>query len=101
MSTHHEEVAVAQPHKHPNYLGVFITLAVLTAVLTTIELMSQAGVINWPRPTLNTLYLSISVAQAVLVAMHYMHLKADSSLHTILFGVPVLFAVVFFVILLI
>ena len=73
----------------------------LTAVLTTIELLHQNGVIVWPRATLVTMYLSISVVKAVLVAMFYMHMKTDSFLYTILFGMPVLFAVLFFTMLLI
>ena len=57
MSTH-DELEIEE-HHHPNYLGVFIALAILTAVITAIELMSQAGVINWPRPVLNASYLTI------------------------------------------
>ena len=93
MSNHDE--SVAKPHKHPNYLFVFIVLAVLTAILTGVELMHQSGVINWLRPTLNIFFLSISVIKAILVAMFYMHLKTESFLYAVLFGVPVWFAVVF------
>jgi hypothetical protein len=42
----------------------------------------------------------MSITKAVLVALFYMHLKFDSILYTVLFGMPVLFAVVFFTLLL-
>jgi caa(3)-type oxidase subunit IV len=100
MSTPHD-VKSAKPHKHPNYFGVFIALAALTATITAIELMAQNGIITWPRPVLNSAFLTMSIIKAVLVAMYYMHLKVDSLIYTVLFGLPVLFAVVFFTLLLI
>jgi len=96
----HEETAVHE-HKHPNYLAVFIALAIITAIITAVELMAQNGLINWPRSMLNTAYLVMSITKAVLVALFYMHLKVDSFLYSVLFGLPVLFAIVFFTLLLI
>jgi cytochrome c oxidase subunit 4 len=78
-------------HKHPNYLAVFIVLAVITAIITLVELFAPNPVI--PRAVLNVFYITMSVTKAVLVAMFYMHLKFDSRVYTALFGVPVLFAV--------
>lgn len=101
MSSEYHEDAAEKEHKHPNYFGVFIALAVITAIITVIEMMSQSGMINLPRASLVTIYLIFSVTKAVLVAMYYMHLKQDSFLYTVLFGVPVLFAIVFFALLLI
>jgi len=97
----HEEVTQEEEHHSPNYLGVFIALAVITAVITALELMAQNGMITWPRPTLNALYLAFSITKALLVALWYMHLKFDSLLYSVLFGMPVLFAIVFFALLLI
>ena len=101
MSAHDQTAAIEKPHKHPNYFAVFISLAVLTAILTAIEMSSQSGFIDWPRATLNSIYLLVAVAKAVLVAMFYMHLKYDSFLYTVLFGVPVVFAIVFFILILV
>jgi caa(3)-type oxidase subunit IV len=101
MSHHHETTRHNQEHKHPNYFGVFIVLAAITALITAIELMAQNGVINLPRVTLNTIYLSFSITKAVLVALWYMHLKFDHYIYSVLFGVPVIFAIVFFTLLLI
>lgn len=100
MTVHHDNKTDKKAHKHPNYLGVFLALAMLTAIITATELMAEAGVITWPRPVLNSAYLAMSITKAVLVALFYMHLKFDSFLYTVLFGMPVLFAVVFFTLLL-
>lgn len=88
-------------HVHPNYWGVFIALAVLTAMITAIELTSRAGYIDVPRMVLNMTYLSMSVAKALLVVLFYMHLKYDSRLYAVLFGVPCIFGVIFFTLVLI
>lgn len=100
MSEYHED-AVEKEHKHPNYFAVFLVLAAITALITAIEMMSQSGIINLPRASLVTIFLLFSITKALLVAMFYMHLKYDSFLYTVLFGLPVLFAVVFFTLLLI
>jgi cytochrome c oxidase subunit 4 len=91
------EKAVAQPHEQPNYLAVFIALAVITAIITTVELMS--GSLGIPRVFLNSFYVAMAVAKATLVAMYYMHLKQDSRLYTALFVTPALFALVFIIML--
>ena len=88
-------------HVHPNYWGVFIALAVLTAMITAIELTSRAGYIDVPRSVLNMTYLSISVAKAILVVLFYMHLKYDSRLYAVLFGMPCIFGIVFLVLVLV
>lgn len=88
-------------HVHPNYWGIFFALAVLTALITGIEMASQSGLINLPRTVLNVTYLSISLAKALLVVMFYMHLKYDSRLYAVLFGVPCIFGAVFFTLLLV
>ncbi|RME74743.1 MAG: hypothetical protein D6784_09335 [Chloroflexi bacterium] len=80
-------------HKHPNYLAVFIVLAIITAIITGVELMSKSLPI--PVEYLNVFYIAMSVTKATLVAMFYMHLKQDSRVYTVLFGIPVLFAVFF------
>lgn len=91
------EKAETQTHRSPNYLVVFVVLAVITAIITTVELVSHTWGI--PRGYLNAFYVSMSVTKAALVAMYYMHLKHDSRLYTVLFGTPVLFALVFVIIL--
>lgn len=93
------QVKVAEKARpHPNYLLVFIVLAVITAMITGVELLANQIV---PRPLLNIFFITMSVIKATLVAMFYMHLKHDSRLYTVLFGLPVLFAVFLLVMLLI
>lgn len=92
--TDHE---LEKTHQSPNYLAVFIALAVITAIITTVELAS--GWLGLPRVVLSTFYVTLAVVKATLVAMFYMHLKMDSRIYTVLFGVPVLFALVFIIIL--
>lgn len=99
--TTHEASIEEKTHHSPNYLGVFIALAAITALITALELMAQNGIINWSRTTLHAVYLSFSITKAVLVALWYMHLKFDSLLYAVLFGTPVLFAIVFFTLLLV
>jgi cytochrome c oxidase subunit 4 len=104
MSTeaiHDIEAHGEEEHHHPNYLLVFVALAILTAAITGIELLAQAGTINLPRSLLNTVFLAMSVIKALLVVLFYMHLKYDSKVYSLLFGLPVLFAVVFVALLLI
>jgi cytochrome c oxidase subunit 4 len=99
MDAHSE--AGSTEHKQPNYFGVFIVLAVLTGMITTVELLVRADVIGWPRPVINSFYLSMSLVKALLVVLYYMHLKYDSRLYAVMFGLPCIFAVVFFTLLLI
>lgn len=80
-------------HKHPNYLAVFIALAVITALITLVEMFAPNPVI--PKVYLNTFYVVMSVLKATLVAMFYMHLKIDSRIYTALFLIPAMFALVF------
>jgi cytochrome c oxidase subunit 4 len=87
----------AQTHDQPNYLAVFVALAVITAIITAVELSS--GYLGLPRPILNAFYVAMAVAKATLVAMYYMHLKHDSRLYTALFVTPAMFAIVFVVML--
>ena len=92
------EIAVgSQPHNPPNYLAVFIVLAVITAIITTVELLSSS--LGIPRGILSAFYVAMAVAKATLVAMYYMHLKQDSRLYTALFVTPAMFAVVFIIML--
>lgn len=90
-----------EPHHKPNYWAVFIALAVFTAVMTLTELFrapidealtSVLGLTN-PDFFIHTSFIVISLIKATLVAMYYMHLKFDSFIYTLLFLLPVMFAV--------
>jgi cytochrome c oxidase subunit 4 len=58
-------------HTHPNYMGIFWVLLVLTIVevgLTFLEL---------PKMLLGSLLVILAVWKAALVAMYFMHLKFE------------------------
>ncbi len=61
---------------HPNYVGVFIILAVLTA--------AEIGVTYTPLPRAPIL-IPMAILKAALVVMYYMHLRFDRRIFTTLF----------------
>ncbi|MCC7162655.1 MAG: cytochrome C oxidase subunit IV family protein [Anaerolineae bacterium] len=74
----------------PNYVGVFVALAILTAIEISITLIfpseEGAGATIGRVPLL----LFLTVAKALLVILYYMHLKFDSRLYSYFFGAGVL-----------
>ena len=80
-----------KPHKHPNYLGVFLALAAITAIITVTELYIDYFPV--PKEFIRASFVVMSLIKATLVAMYYMHLKYDSLIYTALFLMPVLFAI--------
>ena len=70
-------------HKNPNYLAVFIALAVLTA--------AELGVTYLPVERIYFL-IPLALAKAVLVILYFMHLKFDQKIFGIVFLMGVLMA---------
>ncbi len=64
--------------RRPNYLFVFMTLAVFTLFETLASYM-QEPVIKIP------ILIILSVVKAVLVLLYFMHLKSDSKVFSYLF----------------
>jgi cytochrome c oxidase subunit 4 len=64
--------------KRPNYLFVFIALAVFTLIETLVSYIQQTAI---KFPTLITL----SIVKAVLVLLYFMHLKFDAKVFSYLF----------------
>jgi cytochrome c oxidase subunit IV len=64
--------------KRPNYLFIFIALAVLTLVETLVSYVQQTAI---KVPTL----VVLSVVKALLVLLYFMHLKFDSKIFSYLF----------------
>jgi cytochrome c oxidase subunit 4 len=85
-----EEVKHA-PHAHPNYLGVFLALALLTGV--------ELGVafLPWPKMVLILLLLGLAVWKALLVALYFMHLRFEPNRVRILAIAPLPLAVILIV----
>ncbi len=81
--------------KHPNYVVVFIALAILTAAEVTVTQI----------PTIPhaPILIPLSILKAALVALFYMHLRSDRRIFSILFvmGVAVGIAMLISLVLLI
>jgi cytochrome c oxidase subunit 4 len=69
-------------HAHPNYIGIFVALAVLTAV--------ELGVAFLPfsKTVLILLLLGLAFWKALLVALYYMHLRFEPNRLRILAVAP-------------
>ena len=78
----------AQTARKPNYMLVFLILAVLTAVEVTVAFTSLAQ-------SARILFLvGLALAKATLVAMYYMHLRFEGPLLRIIAVVPLFFAII-------
>ena len=73
---------------HPNYMGVFLGLAVLTAV--------ELGVafLPWAKTTLIILLLMLALWKALMVALYFMHLRYETRRLRILAIAPLPLAVI-------
>lgn len=67
-----------ETEKRPNYLFVFIALAVFTFIETLVSYVQQEAI---KLPTL----MALSVVKVILVLLYFMHLKYDSKLFRYLF----------------
>lgn len=76
--------------KHPNYIGIWAVLAILTIAEVLIALMSHI-----PKNLLIIALVLLAVWKAVLVAMYYMHLKFERLRLIILAAAPLPLAFIF------
>ncbi len=75
----------AKHQHHPNYLLVFASLAILTAIevaITYVPQIPQAPVL-----------LTLSLLKALLVILYFMHLRFDSRWFAFIFFVPFLLVI--------
>ncbi len=80
--------------KHPNYLGVFIILGILTAI-------EVAAAVNIAESIRIPILLFLAACKAALVALYYMHLRFDSRLFAFFFAAAIfLLAIPFSIVLL-
>ena len=76
-------------HSRPNYIGIFIGLAVLTALELTVAFLP------WQKRTLILLLIGLAVWKALLVALYFMHLRFEHGRLRILAIAPLPFTVIF------
>ncbi len=62
----------SQSGKHPNYILIWVVLAVLTVLEVLVAMMSGLN-----RNVLVLVLLAMAIWKAVLVAMYFMHLKFE------------------------
>ena len=75
-------------HAHPNYIGIFVFLGVLTAVELGIAFLP------WPKTVLILLLVFLAIWKAVLVALYYMHLRYEPTRLRLLAIAPLPLAVI-------
>jgi cytochrome c oxidase subunit IV len=63
---------MADEHKHPNYMAIFWTLAILTVVEIAVVFLPFGKMIN------GTMLTALAISKAALVAMYFMHLKFET-----------------------
>lgn len=82
----HSPTVAHEAHAQPNYVAVYIALAVLTVM--------ELGVALLPIPKAGQVLvlLTFAFSKLALVVMYYMHLKFDTRVYAIIFAVPVFFA---------
>lgn len=76
-------------HKHPNYIAIWIYLAVLTAIEVGV-VMTHILARNWLIITL----LLLAAWKALLVALYFMHLKFEPKRLVIMVLAPLPLAVI-------
>ena len=76
-------------HEHPNYIAIWIYLAVLTAIEVGV-VMTHIFARNWLIVTL----LILAVWKALLVALYFMHLKFEPKRLIIMILAPLPLAVI-------
>lgn len=75
-------------HAHPNYIGVFIGLAVLTGLELTVAFLP------WSKTTIIVILIFLAVWKALMVALYFMHLRFESNRLRILAIAPLPLAVI-------
>ena len=74
----------AVEHEEPNYIAIFIYLAILTAV----ELVVYA--VGLPQVAKVGLLVALAFAKAVLVAMYFMHLAIERKVLAVIAIIPII-----------
>ena len=76
-------------HAHPNYIGIFIALAVLTFLELGVAFVSHFG-----KTFVIVVLVFMAIWKALLVALYFMHLKFETNRLRILAIAPLPLAVI-------
>ncbi len=61
-------------HAHPNYVGIWLLLAVLTFAELGVAFLG-----HWPKRLVILILLVMAVYKALLVALYFMHLRFETN----------------------
>ena len=75
-------------HKHPNYIAVWIGLAVLTAIELTVAFLP------WSKRTIILVLIFLALWKALMVALYFMHLRFEPTRMRVLAVAPLPLAVI-------
>lgn len=90
-----EPKTTGEKHQHhPNYLLVFASLAVLTAIEVAVTYVPVL------EPVLTPILLVLSFFKAMLVVLYFMHLRFDSRWYSFIFFVPFVLVIPMLIVLL-
>jgi cytochrome c oxidase subunit IV len=81
-------------HTHPNYMGIFWVLLVLTVIEVALTF------VGFPKLLLGSLLVILAVWKAALVAMYFMHLKFERRTLAMIAVVPFILCLFFILMLL-
>ena len=81
-------------HSHPNYMGIFWVLLVLTVIEVALTFLGL------PKLLLGSLLVILAVWKAALVAMYFMHLKFERRTLAMIAVVPFILCLFFILMLL-
>jgi len=89
-----------QEHSHPspNYLGVFIALAVLTVMELGVTARAVHDIVPAMVDFQIPLLILLALAKAALIVLFYMHLKYDSKLFSATFLLGIFLGLIFTVV---
>jgi len=76
-------------HARPNYMGIFVTLAVLTFLELGVAFLG-----HWPKKVIILILVGMAIWKALLVALYFMHLRFETNRLRILAIAPLPLAVI-------
>ncbi|MBI3450017.1 MAG: cytochrome C oxidase subunit IV family protein [Acidobacteria bacterium] len=83
MTQHNAGGAAHADHAEPNYMAVFVALAVLTVVEVVMVFMPIS------RLAIGAILVTLAFTKAILVAMYFMHLKFEKRTLAVIAATPI------------
>ncbi|HVR74234.1 MAG TPA: cytochrome C oxidase subunit IV family protein [Planctomycetota bacterium] len=86
---------MTEGHKHPNYIGIWVVLIILTVVELLVAQLPHwmEGTQNILRTTI-ILLVGLALAKAALVGLYFMHLRFERRTFVLIVTAPLVLALV-------